>query len=558
MTAQNAAGRTNSSTFTLTADSTAPGSGAITANGGGAYDTDGTVALAKIDYTDGGSGLASQAITRATATLVNDACGSFAGTDPVTILAGNDADTLTTGCYRYTLTATDNVGNQSSVQSTIVKVDTSAPTAPTLTLSNATGSVYYPGAGSTIWFRSAAGAAGSFDVTASSTDGQTGVAFYSFPALGAGWTQTGTGATRTYTYADAAAVPGASNVTATNGAGTGSGNGTFTVSSDTTNPTGGSITANGGGAYDGDGTVALAQVDLADAGSGIGAHTLTRESATLAADACGGFAGSDPVTILAGNDRTRSPPAATATHSPARTTLATSRVSRARSSRSTPPRRAPRLCSFPISPRTRTTPRARCTSAHRQVERSASRRRRPIRTRASRRTRRLAQYERRHQLQRHPDRRPLRLHVRRDDDRAEHRAHRHRYQRRRRRLGQRLVPDRRRRAAPQRHLPIPVQTCAARSASARRRPTRTSVSSASRSSVRPPAPARGRQSPPTRPRATASRRASTRRPWPMGSMTCVHSQPTTSATRAWTWSRIAGSTTRTRPARSPPPPAAPM
>ena len=237
VTATNNAGRTNNSTFTLTADSTAPAGGSITANGGGAYDTDGTVALAKTDHTDGGSGIASQTFTRATATLVNDVCGSFAGTDPVTILAGNDADTLSSGCYRYTLTATDNVGNQVSTQSTIVKVDVTAPTAPTLTLSNATGDAHYPGSGSTIWFRSAAGAGGSFDVTASSTDAQTGIASYSFPALGAGWSQSGSGATRTYTYANAAATPGASNVTATNGAGSGSANGTFTVSNDTTGPT---------------------------------------------------------------------------------------------------------------------------------------------------------------------------------------------------------------------------------------------------------------------------------------------------------------------------------
>ena len=219
------------------------------------------VALAKTNHTDGGSGIASQTFTRATATLVNDICGSFAGSDPVTITAGNDADTLTTGCYRYTLTATDNVGNQVVTQSAIVKVDATAPTAPTLTLSNATGSAHYPGSGSTIWFRSAAGAGGSFDVTASSTDAQTGVASYSFPTLGAGWSQTGSGATRTYTYVDAAATPGAKNVTATNGAGNGSANGTFTVSNDTTTPTGGSITANGGGAYDGDGTVALAKIE---------------------------------------------------------------------------------------------------------------------------------------------------------------------------------------------------------------------------------------------------------------------------------------------------------
>ena len=208
VTAQNNAGRTNGSTFTLTADSTAPSGGSITVNGGGSYDTDGTVALAKTNHTDGGSGIASQTFTRATATLVNDVCGSFTGTDPVTILAGNDADTLSSGCYRYTLTATDNVGNQVVTQSAIVKVDVTAPTAPTLTLSNATGSAHYPGSGSTIWFRSAAGAGGSFDVTASSTDAQTGVASYSFPTLGAGWSQTGSGATRTYTYVDAAADPG--------------------------------------------------------------------------------------------------------------------------------------------------------------------------------------------------------------------------------------------------------------------------------------------------------------------------------------------------------------
>jgi hypothetical protein len=302
VTAHNGAGRTNSSDFTLSADSTAPGGGSIAANGGGAYDTDGTVSLTKVDYADGDAGIASQTLTRPSATLVNDACGSFSGSDPVTITGGNDPDALGTGCYRYTLAAADNVGNQATTQSTIVKVDVTAPTAPALTLSSATGSGYYPGSGSTIWFRSAAGAGGSFDVSASSTDGQTGVASYSFPALGAGWSQAGSGANRTYTYADAAAEPGARSVTATNGAGGVSGNGSFTVSNDTTSPTGGSITANGGAAYDGDGTVALARVDLTDAGAGIAGHTLTRESATLAAAACGSFSGSDPVTIVDGDD----------------------------------------------------------------------------------------------------------------------------------------------------------------------------------------------------------------------------------------------------------------
>ena len=36
-------GSTNGSTFTLTADSTAPAGGSITVNGGGSYDNDGTI-----------------------------------------------------------------------------------------------------------------------------------------------------------------------------------------------------------------------------------------------------------------------------------------------------------------------------------------------------------------------------------------------------------------------------------------------------------------------------------------------------------------------------------
>src|SRR2546428_8268193 len=46
---------------------------------------------------------------------------------PYTTLFRSNQTGLSTGCYRYTLTGTDNVGNTSSVQTT-VKVDTSDPT----------------------------------------------------------------------------------------------------------------------------------------------------------------------------------------------------------------------------------------------------------------------------------------------------------------------------------------------------------------------------------------------------------------------------------------------
>ena len=66
MTANNNAGRTNNSTFTLTADSAAPAGGALAVNGvaasgGGtqSYDNDGSFTIGlRTDYTDTTSGLA--------------------------------------------------------------------------------------------------------------------------------------------------------------------------------------------------------------------------------------------------------------------------------------------------------------------------------------------------------------------------------------------------------------------------------------------------------------------------------------------------------------------
>src|SRR5207253_3900575 len=86
------------------------------------------------------SGLASSTLVRTNASFSSpDVCGSFGS--PTTI-SGNPAQNgLATGCYRYTLTGTDNVGNSVSI-STTVKVDTTDPSAPALTLSNAGGGAY--------------------------------------------------------------------------------------------------------------------------------------------------------------------------------------------------------------------------------------------------------------------------------------------------------------------------------------------------------------------------------------------------------------------------------
>jgi hypothetical protein len=68
------------------------------------------------------------------ATLSGNACGTFGS---ATTIVGTPVQTATSsdGCYRYTLTGTDNVGNTTSI-STIVKVDTVAP-ATTITFNPA-------------------------------------------------------------------------------------------------------------------------------------------------------------------------------------------------------------------------------------------------------------------------------------------------------------------------------------------------------------------------------------------------------------------------------------
>jgi hypothetical protein len=117
-------------------DVTGPTGGALTVNstaasaaGTTSIDGDGSFTIGtRTDYNgDAGAGFATSVLTRETATLAADGttCGAFGA--PTTI-AGSPAQTgLGEGCYRYTLTGTDKVGNTSSIGTT-VKVDTTAPT----------------------------------------------------------------------------------------------------------------------------------------------------------------------------------------------------------------------------------------------------------------------------------------------------------------------------------------------------------------------------------------------------------------------------------------------
>ena len=307
VTARNQALLSSTATnFTLTSDSVGPTGGALTVNtvaatGGGtqSYDGDGTFTIGtRTDYSaDATSGFATSVLTREQGTLNADACSAYGA--PTTLVGTPAQSGLATGCYRYVLTGTDNVGNTSTV-TTVVKVDTSAPAAPGLVLSDSSADVHTTG--TTAFYRPAG--TGSFDVTASSTDGQSGILDYSFPVL-AGFTGSGAGATRTYTLATPTEPNGAKPVTARNQALLSSTATNFTLTSDSTGPTGGALTVNGtvatgggSGSYDNDGNVTIGlRTDYnADGGSGVNTSTLTREDGTLNADVCSAYGA--PTTLV--------------------------------------------------------------------------------------------------------------------------------------------------------------------------------------------------------------------------------------------------------------------
>jgi hypothetical protein len=225
VTATNNAGLSESTGFTVTPDTTAPSGGSVGYPDG--WNTGGTIAITTADGTDGGSGLdaSSTVLERESATVANGSCDSFDGTwTPV-----SSPDTPGAGCYHYRYRISDNVGNERIyTSSNTAMVDTSAPAAPSLAFSGFTNSSFD---GSTVWFR--AGSAGGFTVTPSSSDAQSGIGSYAYPALGSGWSNTG----GDYSFTGSAGEPGSGqNVHAVNGAGASSPDTEFTVSVDATAP----------------------------------------------------------------------------------------------------------------------------------------------------------------------------------------------------------------------------------------------------------------------------------------------------------------------------------
>ena len=167
------------------------------------------------------------------------------GTDPTTsgtatvVNAATASVDVGPGITTVEWVAEDNVGNVSTIHSQTVQIDTTAPSAPSsFAFSNFT-HAYYPGVGSVLYFQGSG--SGGFTVAANgSTDAESGIAGYVYPALGTGWTNTG----GDYTFTSAAGTQSGS-VTATNNAGLTSTGTSFTAQADASAPTS-SLTCNAG------------------------------------------------------------------------------------------------------------------------------------------------------------------------------------------------------------------------------------------------------------------------------------------------------------------------
>src|SRR5262249_9567574 len=153
---------------------------AATAGGSSSFLTSGTTLTigSRTDYSEATtgteSGLGSSTLTIKSASLTGNSCGSYGS--PTTITGTTSQAGAPGNCYLLTLTGTDNVGNATSI-STVVKVDTTAPSAPTTFGFSALTNAFYPGSGSKVYFKS--GSAGGFTVAASgAADSDTGVASY--------------------------------------------------------------------------------------------------------------------------------------------------------------------------------------------------------------------------------------------------------------------------------------------------------------------------------------------------------------------------------------------
>ena len=133
VSATNGAGTVASGlSFVLTPETAVPTGGALTVNGAAATSIGTTSSSAvttftigtRTDYTDSGAGLASSILKVQSATYNNNTCGAAGSGGPfttaTTVIGTTQPTGITVGyCYLYTLVGTDNVGNTTSLATTV-------------------------------------------------------------------------------------------------------------------------------------------------------------------------------------------------------------------------------------------------------------------------------------------------------------------------------------------------------------------------------------------------------------------------------------------------------
>ena len=176
--ANDAAGNSSAgATFALTLDNSAPTGGSISVP---AYATSPSVTITSTNYTDAGSGIASSVITRSNGQSPVAGICPASGYSGANGVSSPDLTVANGQCYVYTLTGTDNVGNVSSVSSSPLLVDTTAPV-DAFSLTATSGGVFK--SGPTIFYKG--DAAGSFKLRDTVTDSASGPASATIGALSA-------------------------------------------------------------------------------------------------------------------------------------------------------------------------------------------------------------------------------------------------------------------------------------------------------------------------------------------------------------------------------------
>ncbi|MGH7359601.1 MAG: Ig-like domain-containing protein, partial [Candidatus Rokuibacteriota bacterium] len=262
-------------TRTFGFDATDP-TGSLTAPADGSFVT-GTLGVSS-DSTDPGSGVDEAEFQRRPAgggawiTIDTDSNAPYSVNWDTTPLADGD--------YDLRVLTTDAAGNTFTSPLRTVTVDNSAPSAPVVTLSES--GPYAHVSGSEIFVNT--DETGSYDVEAASSDAHSGIDKIRFPGP---TDDSSSPYSASYGLSDLA---GAQTVTAFNGAGL-TASSPFTVTPDTTEPTGGSVDYPNG--YDADGDVTISLDAGTDALSGIaaGSAVLERRTAPLADGTCDPFAG---------------------------------------------------------------------------------------------------------------------------------------------------------------------------------------------------------------------------------------------------------------------------